>query len=159
MALGILVAAAYVAGSMPWGYWLVRIFRGQDIRRHGSGNIGATNVWRTYGRTLGLPVVVLDVLKGFVPALVGVLAVSHLCGILAGAAAMFGHWRPLFMRFEKGGKLVATGAGVVCAVAPLVALIVAAIWIPVFLLTRYVSVASIVSAVALPVVTVLIGSP
>src|SRR5205809_297382 len=159
MALGILVAAAYVAGSMPWGYWLVRIFRGQDIRRHGSGNIGATNVWRTYGRTLGLPVIVLDVLKGFAPALLGVLAVSHLCGILAGAAAMLGHWRPLFMRFEKGGKMVATATGVFVAVAPWAVLAAMAVWFSAFFLTRYVSVASISAAVALPVAAAATGYP
>src|SRR5260370_29890954 len=116
-----LVVLGYLVGSCPWGYWLVRVFRHEDIRRSGSGNIGATNVWRTYGRSLGLPVVLLDLLKGFVPALIGVLLVSHLCGTLAGAAAMLGHSRPLFMRFEKGGKMVAPAAGVFLAVAPWVA--------------------------------------
>ena len=113
-----LVVLGYLVGSCPWGYWLVRVFRGEDIRRSGSGNIGATNVWRTYGRSLGLPVVLLDLLKGFVPAFAGVVLVSHLCGLVAGAAAMLGHWRPLFLRFEKGGKMVATGGGVFLAVAP-----------------------------------------
>jgi len=154
-----IVAAGYLAGSCPWGYWLVRIFRGEDVRAHGSGSIGASNVWRTYGRGLGLPVVALDALKGFAPALVGVLAVSHLCGILAGVAAMLGHARPLFLKFEKGGKMVATGGGVVFAVCPLVAAVVAGIWIATFLLFRYTSLASIVSAVALPVLTVAFGYP
>ncbi|HLX19234.1 MAG TPA: glycerol-3-phosphate acyltransferase, partial [Gaiellaceae bacterium] len=65
-----LAVAGYVVGSMPWGYWLVRMFRGEDIRTKGSGNIGATNVWRTYGWKLGLPAVVLDTGKGFAPAFV-----------------------------------------------------------------------------------------
>jgi glycerol-3-phosphate acyltransferase PlsY len=154
-----LVVAGYLAGSCPWGYWLVRIFRDEDVRAHGSGAIGASNVWRTYGRGLGLPVVVLDTLKGLAPALAGVLIVSHLCGILAGAAAMIGHARPLYLRFEKGGKMVATGGGVLFAVCPWVALCVAVTWAAVFLLSRYTSLASIVSAIALPVYAVVFDSP
>src|SRR5690348_8201365 len=101
MTLAILAVAGYLAGSMPFGYWLVRLTKGVDIRTVGSGNIGATNVWRTYGRKYGLPVVLLDVAKGFVPALVFTLAGSELAGVLAGAAAMLGHWRPLFLGFAK----------------------------------------------------------
>ena len=101
--------------------------------------------------------VLLDVLKGFVPALVGVLAVSNLCGILAGAAAMAGHARPLFLRFAKGGKMVATAGGVVFAVAPWAALVIAVVWLVTFALSRYTSVASLVSAVALPVAAVVLG--
>jgi len=114
-----LAVGGYVLGSCPWGYWLVRLIKHEDIRKVGSGNIGATNVWRTYGRWLGVPVVLLDTLKGFVPALLGVLFVSppHLSAICAGAAAMLGHWRPLFLRFAKGGKMVATCGGVFFAVA------------------------------------------
>jgi acyl phosphate:glycerol-3-phosphate acyltransferase len=153
------VLLGYLLGSCPWGYWLVRLFRHEDIRRSGSGNIGATNVWRTYGRSLGLPVVVLDLLKGYVPALVGVLAVSHLCGILAGAAAMLGHWRPLFLRFEKGGKMVATAAGVLLAVAPWVALAAIGLWVLGFFLTRYVSIGSIAAALSLPVSAFAFGYP
>jgi glycerol-3-phosphate acyltransferase PlsY len=154
-----IVVLGYLLGSCPWGYWLVRLFRGEDVRRSGSGNIGATNVWRTYGRSLGLPVVLLDVLKGFAPALIGVLAVSHLCGILAGTAAMAGHWRPLFMRFEKGGKMVATATGVFFAVAPWAVLAAMILWFAIFFLTRYVSVASIAAAIALPVAAVATGYP
>ena len=112
MIFAALVVAGYLVGSCPWGYWLPLLFRGEDVRRHGSGSIGGSNVWRTYGRTLAIPVIALDALKGFAPALVGVILVSHLCGILAGAAAMLGHARPLYLRFEKGGKMVATGGGV-----------------------------------------------
>jgi glycerol-3-phosphate acyltransferase PlsY len=149
----------YLLGSCPWGLWLVRIFRGEDIRHSGSGNIGGSNVWRTYGRSLGLPVILLDALKGFAPALVGVVTVSHLCGILAGAAAMLGHWRPLFLRFEKGGKMVATATGVLLAVAPWVALVGTAIWVPTFLLTRYASLASVLAAISLPFSAFAIGYP
>jgi glycerol-3-phosphate acyltransferase PlsY len=155
----LVVAGGYLLGSCPWGYWLPLAFRGEDVRRHGSGSIGASNVWRTYGRSLAIPVLALDVLKGFAPALVGVLLVSHLCGIAAGAAAMLGHARPLYLRFEKGGKMVATGGGVLFAVCGWVALATGAIWIATFLLSRYTSLASVVSAIALPVLAVALGSP
>jgi glycerol-3-phosphate acyltransferase PlsY len=154
-----LVVFGYLLGSCPWGYWLVRIFRHEDIRRSGSGNIGATNVWRTYGRTLGIPVVLLDTLKGFVPAFVGMLTVSHLAGIVAGGAAMLGHARPLYLRFAKGGKMVATCGGVFFGVALWVALTAGVIWIATFLLFRYASVASIVAGIALPVFAAVYGYP
>jgi glycerol-3-phosphate acyltransferase PlsY len=155
------VLFGYLLGSCPWGYWLVRVVKHEDIRRVGSGNIGATNVWRTYGRTLGVPVVLLDVLKGFVPAMIGVLFVSppHLAGIAAGAAAMLGHWRPLFLKFAKGGKMVATCGGVFFGVAVWVALSAGVTWLVVFLVLRYASVASIVAGIALPVFAVIYGYP
>ena len=151
------IVVGYLAGSIPWGYWLVRAFKHEDIRRHGSGNIGATNVWRTYGRWYGVPVVLLDTLKGFVPALVFALTVSPLAGVLAGAGAMLGHARPLFLRFEKGGKMVATCGGAFFGVAPIVGGIGLAVWIVVFLVTRYASVASMTAALSLPVAAALLG--
>ena len=159
MTFALIVVGGYLLGSCPWGYWLPLVFRGEDVRAHGSGSIGGSNVWRTYGRSLAIPVIALDALKGFAPALVGVLLVSHLCGILAGAAAMLGHARPLYLRFEKGGKMVATGGGVLFAVCTWAALAVGAIWLATFLLSRYTSLASVVSAVALPVLTVALGYP
>jgi len=159
MLFAALVVLGYLSGSCPWGYWLPLIFRGEDVRKHGSGSIGGSNVWRTYGRSLGIPVIALDFLKGFVPALIGVLLVSHLCGLIAGVAAMVGHARPLFLRFEKGGKMVATGGGVLFAVAPWVAFALGGVWLVTFLLTRYTSVASVLSALALPFVAVAFGTP
>jgi acyl phosphate:glycerol-3-phosphate acyltransferase len=161
MAFPALVVLGYLLGSCPWGYWLVRLVKHEDIRRVGSGNIGATNVWRTYGRGLGLPVVVLDILKGFVPALLGMLFVSppHLAGICAGGAAMLGHWRPIFLRFAKGGKMVATCGGVFFGVAPLVALSAGIVWLVAFLALRYASIASILAGVALPVFAAIEGYP
>jgi len=153
----LLIAAGYVLGSMPWGYWLVRLVKHEDIRRHGSGNIGGTNVWRAYGWRLGLPVVVLDTVKGFAPAFAGVLLVSDLAGVLAGAAAMLGHWRPLFLKWQRGGKMVATCGGAFLGVAPIIGGIGAAVWIVVFLLFRYASLASIVAALSLPVVAAALG--
>jgi glycerol-3-phosphate acyltransferase PlsY len=146
-------------GSMPWGLWLVRIFRGEDIRTVGSGNIGATNVWRVYGRRLGLPAVLLDTAKGFVPAFVATKLESHGVGVLAGGAAMLGHYRPLFLGFRKGGKMVATTGGAFLGVAPIVGGIGAGVWLLVFGLTRYASVASITSALSLPLWAWLVGYP
>jgi glycerol-3-phosphate acyltransferase PlsY len=159
MLTAILVVVGYLCGSMPWGYWLVRIFRHEDIRTQGSGNIGASNVWRLYGRYLGLPVVLLDTLKGFVPALVATLVVGHGSGVLAGAAAMLGHYRPIFMKFQKGGKMVATAGGAFLGVAPAVGGLGAAVWIVVFFTLRYPSLASIVSAVSLALWSWLLGYP
>jgi acyl phosphate:glycerol-3-phosphate acyltransferase len=159
MRTALLVAAGYVLGSMPWGYWLPRLVERDDIRRHGSGNIGGTNVWRVYGWRLGLPVVLLDTAKGFVPALVGTLMVSHLAGVLAGAAAMLGHWRPLFLRWRRGGKVVATTGGAFLGVAPVVGAVGAGVWVVVFLVFRYASRASIVAALSLPIAAVLLDRP
>jgi glycerol-3-phosphate acyltransferase PlsY len=161
MAFAGLVVLGYLLGSCPWGYWVVRLVKHEDIRQVGSGNIGATNVWRTYGRWLGVPVVLLDVLKGFVPGLLGMLFVSphHLAGIVAGAAAMLGHWRPLFLRFAKGGKMVATCGGVFFGVAVWVAVTAGLVWIAVFVTLRYASVASILAGIALPVFAFVYGYP
>src|SRR6266581_2037899 len=157
MKAALLVAAGYVLGSMPWGYWLPRLVKHDDIRRQGSGNIGGTNVWRVYGWRLGLPVVLLDTAKGFVPALVATLLVSHLAGVLAGAAAMLGHWRPLFLRWQRGGKVVATCGGAFLGVAPVVGAVGAGFWLAVFLVSRYASLASMLAAVSLPVIAALLG--
>ncbi|HET6944439.1 MAG TPA: glycerol-3-phosphate 1-O-acyltransferase PlsY [Gaiellaceae bacterium] len=159
MTTALLIVIGWICGSMPWGYWLVRVFRGEDIRTKGSGNIGATNVWRVYGRRLGLAAVVLDTAKGFVPAFVATKVAGHDAGVLAGSAAMLGHFRPLFLGFRRGGKIVATTGGVFLGVAPIVGGIGAGVWLLVFGLTRYASVASIVSAVSLPFWSWLIGYP
>jgi acyl phosphate:glycerol-3-phosphate acyltransferase len=159
MSTALLVVAGYVLGSMPWGYWLVRLVKHEDIRRQGSGNIGGTNVWRVYGWRLGLPVVLLDTAKGFAPALVGTLVVSDLAGVLAGSAAMLGHSRPLFLKWQRGGKMVATAGGAFLGVAPLVGAVGAVVWIVVFLLFRYASLASMLAAVSLPVAAAMLGEP
>jgi glycerol-3-phosphate acyltransferase PlsY len=154
----LVVLGAYLLGSIPFGYLLPRVLRGDDIRRHGSGNVGATNVWRVYGRWLGLPVAVLDVLKGLVPAALGLWLGGDWVGVLAGAAAMLGHARPVYLGFSKGGKMVATAGGVALALAPFAALGCAVVWLAVFALTRYASLASMLAAVALPVLCLALGS-
>lgn len=153
----IVVTAGYLAGSMPFGYWLVRVAKHDDIRRHGSGNIGASNVWRVYGWPFGLPVMLLDIVKGLLPALLGSLLVDDLAGVLAGGAAMLGHWRPLFLGFARGGKTVATAGGTLFGVAPLVGLAGAAVWILLFVVLRYASVSSMLAAASLPVIAWALG--
>ena len=152
-----LVLAGYLVGSLPFGLWIVRATKGVDVRTLGSGNIGASNVWRVFGARYGLPVAVLDTAKGFAPALAATLLVAPLAGVLAGAAAMTGHWRPLFLRFRRGGKMVATCGGAFLGVAPLVGAIGAAVWIACFAAFRYASLASMVAAVSLPAIALAIG--
>ena len=149
----------YLAGSIPTGYWLVRVLKHEDIRKVGSGNIGATNVWRTYGAPYGVTVMLVDTLKGFVPAFLAAHYVSPLAGVVAGGAAMLGHWRPLFMKFARGGKVVATCGGAFLGVAPLVGGIGLLVWVAVFALFRYPSLASITAALSLPVAAAAIGEP
>jgi acyl phosphate:glycerol-3-phosphate acyltransferase len=151
------VLGGYLLGSLPFGYWLPRVLRGEDIRRLGSGNVGASNVFRVYGRRIGIAVALLDLAKGFTAALIGIWAGGALVGVLAGAAAMLGHARPVFLRFEKGGKMVATAGGAFLALAPLAALCCVGVWLAVFVLTRYASVASIVTALALVAFVALFG--
>ena len=155
----LIIAGGYLIGSIPFGVVVVRICRGEDIRKQGSGNIGASNVWRAYGRWLGVPVALLDVAKGFVPALIGVKLGGEWVGVLAGAAAMLGHARPIWLGFSKGGKMVATGGGVVLALAPLAAGICLVVWLATFVLFRYASLASLVAAVALPIFCLLLEEP
>jgi acyl phosphate:glycerol-3-phosphate acyltransferase len=147
----------YLLGALPFGYWLPLLFHGEDIRTRGSGNVGASNVFRVYGKRLGIAVAALDLAKGFAAASLGLWAGGELWGVLAAAAAMLGHARPVFLRFEKGGKMVATAGGAFFALAPLAAACCLGVWLLTFLVTRYASVASIVTAVALVVFVVLFG--
>jgi glycerol-3-phosphate acyltransferase PlsY len=135
-----------------------RLFAGVDIRTLGSGNTGATNVWRTLGFKLGLTVALLDIGKGLAAALLGRWLGDDLVGVLAGVAAMVGHWRPVFTGLSRGGKTVATTGGVGLAVAPLATLAAAGVWIAVFVATRYASIASMAAAVALPLFAALFGA-
>jgi glycerol-3-phosphate acyltransferase PlsY len=146
----LIVVGGYLLGSIPFGYVIPRLVRGDDVRGHGSGNVGASNVWRVYGPSLGVPVALLDVAKGFAPALVGLEVGGDWVGVLAGAAAMVGHARPIFLGFSKGGKMVATAGGVAFALAPVAALACLGVWLVTFVAFRYASLASMVTATALP---------
>jgi len=159
MGPAVAVLAGYLAGSLPFGYWVPRVFAGMDIRRLGSGNVGASNVWREVGAGYGIAVALLDALKGFVPAFVATVELGHAWGIAAGAAAMLGHSRPVFLRFARGGKMVATCGGAFFGVAPAVGGIGALVWILVFALCRYASVASIAAALSLPFASMALREP
>lgn len=147
----ITIPIAYLLGSIPFGYLLVRIFRKEDIRASGSGNIGATNVARSGARGLGLATLLLDVAKTYV----AVEFAGHLApgdydlAVGAAIAAMIGYVFPVWLGF-KGGKGVAGGLGVFIALVPLASLCILAVFIAVFALTRYVSLASILAAASLP---------
>ncbi len=159
MSEALAVLGGYLLGSMPFGYWVPRLVRREDIRTKGSGNVGASNVFRVYGRSLGIPVAALDLAKGFAAASLGLWAGGALIGVLAAGAAMIGHARPVFLRFEKGGKMVATAGGATFALAPLTAVCCVALWLAVFFVTRYASLASMVTAAGLAVFVVVFGYP
>lgn len=159
LADALIVAGGYLIGSIPFGLLLPWLFRREDIRSHGSGNIGASNVFRVYGRWLGVPVALFDIAKGLVPALVGLKVGGEWVGVLAGAAAMLGHARPVWLGFTKGGKMVATAGGVSLALALVPALLCVVVWVVTFALCRYASVASIVTAFALPALCLAFGEP
>ena len=159
MIAALAIAGGYLLGSLPFGYWVPRLVRGEDIRTKGSGNVGASNVFRVYGRSLGIPVALLDVAKGFAAAALGLWAGGALVGVLSAAAAMLGHARPVFLHFQKGGKMAATAGGATFALAPLVAFCCVGVWLVVFGLTRYASVATIVTAGALAVLVVVLDYP
>jgi glycerol-3-phosphate acyltransferase PlsY len=154
----ITVLAGYLLGSLPFGYWAGRL-RGIDLRLAGSGNTGATNAMRVLGVKVGVPVMALDVGKGVAAVLLArALTGSDLVPVLAGAAAVAGHMYPLFLGF-KGGKGVATGAGTMFALVPMIGLAALALWLSVSLATRYVSIGSVVTAVAYPAAAFVTGQP
>lgn len=147
-----LLLAAYIVGSMPFGL-LAGKLKGVDIRDHGSGNIGATNVFRICGKGFGIAVLLLDMLKGLGPVILAQHFSSEtdsLTPIAAGVAAILGHNFPVWLKF-KGGKGIATSAGVFAGLLPWALLVAAVIWLIIFAVTRYVSLASIIAALSLPV--------
>ncbi len=141
---------AFGIGSLPFGYWVGRL-RGVDIRQHGSGNIGATNVFRVLGAKAGVAVLLLDAFKGWLPTFVVARATqSDVDALLIGAAAILGHTFSPFMRF-RGGKGIATGLGVLLAAAPATAGVAFVVWLTAFGLTRWVSLGSILGAITVPI--------
>jgi glycerol-3-phosphate acyltransferase PlsY len=158
-AFAVVVIGSYLLGSIPFGYVAGRI-AGIDIRKCGSGNVGATNVIRTLGKGYGYPVFVADFSKGFGAVKMSMLIAtrlqpewnsSEMFGIAAAVSSVLGHSFPVWLHF-KGGKGVATSAGALFGLAPVAALVGAAVWIVTFALTRYVSVASVAAAAALPII-------
>jgi len=159
LTLAAIAIVSYLLGSIPAGYVVGRM-AGIDIRKAGSGNIGATNVTRVLGKRYGYPVFAVDFVKGLAAVVLSILIAKHtqpgwfspdLFGITAAVSSVIGHSFPVWLRF-KGGKGVATSAGALFGLMPLAALVGALIWFVTFKLTRYVSVASITAAVALPII-------
>ena len=158
---------SYLLGSIPFGF-LVAKAHGVDIRSKGSGNIGATNVFRTLGKGPGILTFALDFAKGLVSALVVAGAADRLLGpvggnlpclrLVCGAGALVGHSFPLFLGF-RGGKGVATGVGLVMGISPATALVGLGVWLVVFLASRYVSLASIAAAAAVAVAAWTVMTP
>jgi glycerol-3-phosphate acyltransferase PlsY len=149
-----IVLLAYVLGSIPFGYLLVRLFVGGDVRETGSGGTGATNVTRRAGKGVGVLTLLLDLLKGAAAvlvarALLGADAQAQWWVCAAGAAAVLGHVFPVWLKF-RGGKGVATGLGVFLVLAPLATLCALLLFVAVVWLWRYVSLGSILSASVLP---------
>jgi glycerol-3-phosphate acyltransferase PlsY len=159
MLIALFMVVGYLAGSITFGYWLVRLTKGVDIRTVGSHNLGATNVWRTYGARFGLPVMALDILKAFVPVFVATHVSGHLAGVLTGAAAMVGHARPIYLKFAKGGTMVATAGGAFLGVAPLLGFAGVGVWLIVFAVTRYASLSSILGSASLAPLAYGLGYP
>lgn len=151
---------AYLAGSFPTAWLMGRAF-GVDLRREGSGNLGGTNAYRVLGPRGGIPVILVDVAKGYVPAAyfpvwdgsgIGQLALVY------GLLAILGHVWPIWLRF-RGGKGVATGAGVLVALAPFAAVVALLVWLGLVALTRTVSIASLGAATVVPVTAALTDEP
>ena len=154
-----LIIAAYLIGSIPVGLIFGKLIWKKDLRRIGSHNIGATNAWRILGRKAGLLVFIFDFLKGQLGVLLGMcMFASPGAMVVGGLFAMLGHMFPIFIGF-KGGKGVATGLGVIASLMPKVTLIVMIVWLVLTLITRYVSVASIVAAVLTPILAAVFNEP
>ena len=162
LTLGILIAVlvGYLLGSIPTGYVVARA-KGVDIRSAGSGNIGATNVFRILGTPAGILVLLVDAAKGWIAVLIGMRMIwpwiapdvatgtAEWLGVAAGVAAVLGHNYTFWLGF-KGGKGIATSAGVLAGLVPLALLVALGVWIAVVVLSRYVSLASILGAFVLP---------
>jgi glycerol-3-phosphate acyltransferase PlsY len=149
------VVIGYLIGSLPWGLWLGLAFRGVDVRTIGSRNLGATNVFRSLGRALGIATLILDMAKGALPVWIvpATPLADHfpggpqMCAIVVGLAAVAGHVWTLFAGF-KGGKGVATMAGVLLALAPPAFLVFASVFVATVAFTRYISLGSILGSLA-----------
>jgi glycerol-3-phosphate acyltransferase PlsY len=154
----LVLVAAYLLGSIPFSYLVARQ-RGVDVRRVGSGNVGATNVMRNVGRGAGLVAFVLDAAKGAVAALIAQrTGLGPTLAALAAVAAIVGHMYPVWLRFQ-GGKGVATGAGAFLPLAPIATAVALVVFAATLALTRYVSLGSMVGAVTLAATAALTGAP
>ena len=152
---------AYLMGAIPFGVVVGKLFYHVDVREHGSGNVGTTNVFRVLGKKAGAVVLVCDMLKGYIPAFIAAYFLRETdpwLVIFIAAAPVVGHMYSVFLK-GRGGKGVATGAGVVIALIPLAGGIIALVWVLLILTTRYVSLASLVATLLVPVFVVALGDP
>lgn len=157
------LVAAYVVGSIPAAYVAGRMVRGIDLRQHGSGNLGATNVYRVLGRGVAVAVLLFDAAKGALPVLLLPRLIPGgdplLWAIGYGLAAIVGHVRPIFLLWKGGGKGVATSSGVFAALAPLPMLVTFVVWVVVLWGSGYVSLASLSAALVLPLAILAMTGP
>jgi glycerol-3-phosphate acyltransferase PlsY len=152
--------ASYLLGAIPTSHLVSRLFAKIDLRKHGSGNLGATNLYRVLGWKYAIPVALFDIAKGAIPVMVFAPMVmnSELFAVTCGVAAILGHVFSVFVGF-KGGKGVATAAGVMLGLTPLALAVAAGVWAVVVLLTGYVSLGSIAAAAILPFAVYLLEHP
>ena len=149
----LLMVISYILGSVPNALWIGKVFKGIDIREHGSRNTGSTNAARVLGAKLGILTLILDISKGAIPTLIATMLLdSTISAILVGICAILGHVFSIFMNF-KGGKAVATTLGVFLVLVPKAILFAAIVFFVVFAIFRYVSLSSIFAAVSLPIFT------
>ena len=156
----LLMVISYILGSVPNALWIGKVFKGIDIREHGSRNTGSTNAARVLGAKLGILTLILDVSKGLVPTLIAILLrvdffqnltkILNFDYVLVGICAILGHVFSMFMNF-KGGKAVATTLGVFLILVPKAILFAAIVFFVVFAISRYVSLSSVLAAISLPI--------
>jgi len=154
----VMLLLAYLVGSIPFGVIVGKVFYHVDVREHGSGNVGTTNVFRVLGKKAGVVVLACDMLKGYVPAAIAAHFFNPWYAIFIAAAPVVGHMYSVFLK-GRGGKGVATGAAVVLALVPLAFGIIITVWILLILATRYVSLASLVATFLVPVLVFAFGDP
>lgn len=154
----LMLVGAYLLGAIPFGLVIGKLFFGVDLRAHGSGNVGTTNAFRVLGTKAGIAVLVCDMLKGYVPALLATMVFGPWPAIFIASAPVAGHMYSVFLR-GSGGKGVATGSAVVLALAPKIYVTILLVWIAVVLVGRMVSLASLAATATLAVLVVLTGQP
>lgn len=151
------ILVSYLIGAIPTAYILGKLFKGIDLRQYGSGNVGATNAWRILGKGVGTATLLIDILKGLVAVTV-IARFFHTTPLVCGLAAIIGHNFPAYLKF-RGGKGVAATVGVFLGLAPEILGAAALLWGGILIVTGYVSLASIIAGLCLPVFSILFNYP
>lgn len=152
----LVIIIAYLLGSLQPGLWIGQYFFKKDIREHGSGNTGTTNTYRVLGKYAGTAVLILDIAKGTIATLIPIWLGLQIHPMLVGIFAILGHVFSIFLKF-KGGKAVATSAGVVLAVQPLLILALLFVWVGILYLSSMVSLSSIIAIVIAAIISLFLG--